>query len=399
MVHFAHLRRTPLAWRNLTHNMRRLMIAVSGVTFAVVLMFMERGFQNALFDSTVELVRNFRADIVLVSSSRYSLSSSSRFSLSAISLARGCRSVQEAHPIYLENFLAVLRKPYFLSRPIRVVAVNIRDRVFTADLQQTLDAHRRQLLAPRTALIDVTSKESIYQINPLLVSATQPVQVELAGKEVELVGNFQLGTDFANDGTLLMSLENFAFYFPLREVLADPLSTVDLGLVVCQPGADPVQVRDQLQQVVGQEVRVYTRRELVEKEIRFWDKNTPIGVIFRVGMIMGFVVGILICYQVLYSDIADHMAEFATLVAMGYSRGFFVGVVVREAIYLALFGFVPGMCISWLLFQWITGWTGLTMTLSLWDVGLTLAFTVIMCVVSGLLAVRKLLAADPASLF
>jgi putative ABC transport system permease protein len=395
----AHYRRTPLAWKNLTHNVRRLMIAVSGVTFAVVLMFMERGFQNALFDSTVELVRNLRADIVMVSSSRYSLSSSSRFSLSAISLARGCRGVQESHPIYLENYMAVLRKPNFLSRPIRVVAFNVRDRVFTDDLEVTLDGYRRQLLAPRTALIDVTSKESIYQINPRMVSAVQPAQVELAGKQIQLVGSFQLGTDFANDGTLLMSVDNFAFYFPLREMLADPLSTVDLGLVVCQSGADPVQVRDQLRKVVGNEVNVYTRKELVEKEIRFWDKSTPIGVIFRVGMIMGFVVGILICYQVLYSDIADHMAEFATLMAMGYSRGYFIGVVVREAIYLALFGFVPGMCISWLLFQGITGWTGLTMTLSLWDVGLTLAFTVVMCVVSGLLAVRKLLAADPASLF
>ena len=150
-----------------------------------------------------------------------------------------------------------------------------------------------------------------------------------------------------------MSLENFAFYFPVREMFADPLSTVDLGLVVCQPGTDLVQVKDQLQTIVGKEIKVYTRKELVEKEIRFWDKNTPIGVIFRVGMIMGFVVGILICYQVLYNDIADHMAEFATLMAMGYSRGYFIGVVVREAIYLALFGFLPGLCISWLLFQLI----------------------------------------------
>ena len=223
--------------------------------------------------------------------------------------------------------------------------------------------------------------------------------MELAGKQVTLVGNFHLGTDFANDGTLLMSLENFAFYFPVREMFADPLSAVDLGLIVCQPGTDLVQVKDQLQTIVGKEIKAYTRKELVEKEIRFWDKNTPIGVIFKVGMIMGFVVGILICYQVLYNDIADHMAEFATLMAMGYSRGYFVSVVVREAIYLALFGFLPGLCISWLLFQLLTGWTGLIMTLSLWDIGLTLAFTVVMCVVSGLLAVRKLLAADPASLF
>ena len=359
------------------------------------------GFRTPCSTARWNWSRNFRADIVLISSSRYSLSSSSRFPLNAISLARGCRSVQEAHPIYLENYMAVLRKPNFLSRPIRVVGFNVRDRVFTDDLERTLDGYRQALLAPRTALIDVTSKESIYQINPLLVSAARALRRwNWRASRSQLVGNFHLGTDFANDGTLLMSLENFAFYFPVREMFADPLSTVDLGLVVCRAGHRPAsRCRTNCRRSSATTSSVYTRKELVEKEIRFWDKNTPIGVIFRVGMIMGFVVGILICYQVLYNDIADHMAEFATLMAMGYSRGYFIGVVVREAIYLALFGFVPGLCISWLLFQLITGWTGLTMTLSLWDIGLTLAFTVVMCVVSGLLAVRKLLAADPASLF
>jgi putative ABC transport system permease protein len=393
-------RRTPLAWKNLTHNPRRLLVAVSGVVFAVVLMFMERGFQNALFDSTVELVRNFAADIVMVSGSRYSLTTSSRFPLNTVSLARGCRYVQAAYPIYIENFTSLLRRPNCRSRPIRVVGFNVRDRVFTDELEESLKGYRQLLLTPRTALIDVASKESIYeQVNPLLASANQPMLAELAGKQVQLIGNFHLGTDFANNGTLLMGIENFAFYFPLREMFGDPLSTIDLGLVVCEPGIDPRKVRTQLQKVVGKDITVYTRQEMVEKEIGVWDRNTPIGVIFRVGMIMGFVVGILICYQVLYNDIADHMAEFATLMAMGYGHRYFMGVVVREAIYLALLGFVPGLCITWILFQMITLWTGLTMTLSLWDIGTTLTFTVMMCVVSGLLAVRKLLSADPASLF
>jgi putative ABC transport system permease protein len=393
------LRHTPLAWRNLTHNLRRLLVAVSGVTFAVVLMFMERGFQNALFDSTVALVRHFSADIVMLSSSRYSLSTSSRFPLNTVSLARGCPHVQAAFPIYVENFTSLLRKPNCRSRPIRVVGFDIRDRLFVDRLEETLQEYRQQLQAPRTALIDVTSKESIYQVDPAGVSATEPLSVELAGKQLQLIGNFHLGTDFANDGTLLMSLENFAFYFPLREVFSDPLSTVDMVLITSEAGTDPQQVKTQLQQVVGNHIDVYTRQELVDKEIHVWDKNTPIGVIFQVGMVMGFVVGILICYQVLYNDIADHMAEFATLMAMGYGRRYFVGVVVREAVYLALLGFLPGLCIAWVLFQLITLWTGLTMTLSVWDAGITLAFTIIMCVVSGLLAVRKLLAADPASLF
>jgi len=40
--------RTPLAWKNLTHDVRRLAVAVSGVAFAVILIFMELGFLNAL---------------------------------------------------------------------------------------------------------------------------------------------------------------------------------------------------------------------------------------------------------------------------------------------------------------------------------------------------------------
>ena len=392
-------RRTPLAWKNLTHNPRRLLVAVSGVTFAVVLMFMERGFQNALFDSTVALVRYLSADIVLVSSSRYSLSTSSRFPLHALSLARSCPHVQTAGPIYVENFMSLLRRPNCCSRPIRAIGVDLHARVFVDELADVLAGIRHQLQAPRTALIDVTSKESIYRVDPAGVSPTAPLLVELADKQLQLIGSFHLGTDFANDGTLLMSQENFAFYFPLRELGHDPLSTVDLGLIACEPGSELQQVKAQLQRTLGGSIDVHTRQELVDKEIHVWDRNTPIGVIFQVGMIMGFVVGVLICYQVLYNDIADHLAEFATLMAMGYGQRYFIGVVVREACYLALLGFLPGLCIAWTLFQLITLWTGLTMSLSVAHTGLTLAFTVVMCIASGLLAVRKLLAADPANLF
>jgi len=393
-----HLR-TPLAWRNLTHNVRRLLVAVSGVVFAVVLMFMESGFRNALFDSTVALVRNFAADLVLVSRSRYSLSTSARFPVNTLWFVRGFPGVESAHPIYVETFTALMRNPGHRSRPIRVVAFDLRDRVFVDDLERIVDAHRSHLTNPRAALIDLASKESIYRLDPARASLAHPLEVELGGRQIQLIGSFQLGTDFANNGTLLMGLENFVFYFPVRDMSGDPLSAVDMGLVVCAPGADPRVVQQQLQAAVGSNIGVYTRRELVDKEIHVWDSNTPIGVIFRVGMIMGFIVGILICYQVLYNDIADHMAEFATLVAMGYGQRYFVGVVVREALYLSLLGFVPGLCITWILFQLITFWTGLTMTLSLANIAATLALTVVMCVVSGLLAVRKLLAADPASLF
>ncbi len=222
-------------------------------------------------------------------------------------------------------------------------------------------------MAPHSALIDKTTKRSIYGIAVSRASPAQPVEVELANQQRPALGYFRLGADFVNDGNILMSLENFALFFPHRSGYGvDPLSAVDLGLVECRPGERPQTVcTDQLQSMLGDGVKVVSREKYIEDEIRVWRDNTPIGAIFKVGMIMGFVVGILICYQVLFNDIADHMAEFATLKAMGYGKAFFVGVVVREAFYLSLLGFVPGLFISWLLFL-LTRWlTGLTMEMSL----------------------------------
>jgi putative ABC transport system permease protein len=114
---------------------------------------------------------------------------------------------------------------------------------------------------------------------------------------------------------------------------------------------------------------------------------------------MGFVVGVIICYQILANDITEHMSELATLKAMGYGNGYFFGLVLKQAIYLSLLGFLPGLFCSWLLFQVNSSFTGLLMNLS-WDRALfILGLTMIMCVFSGFLALRKLLAADPASLF
>ena len=391
--------KTPLAWQNMTHDLRRLLIALSGVTFAVVLMFMERGFQNALFDSTVSLVKNLDSDIVINCRSRYSLSSSSRFPLNKIALARGCRGVASAHPIYIENYTAVLRQPDRHSRPIRVVGLDIREDLLEDRLSAALQPCHQLLLGPHTAVIDAHSKESIYGFDPATPTPEQPMSLFLANKHLSIVGTFQLGTDFANDGTLIMSDENFADYFSFRELPAHPLAAADLGVVRCTEDADKPAVCQALQQTLGPDVIVRTREQFIEDEIAFWDNNTPIGVIFKVGVIMGFIVGVLICYQVLFNDISDHMPEFATLMAMGYPSRYFISIVVREAIYLALLGFIPGVIISWILFQLISLATGLTMTLTFSEAGLILLFTVLMCVFSALLAVRKLLAADPASLF
>ncbi|MBL9122846.1 MAG: hypothetical protein JNG90_04385, partial [Planctomycetaceae bacterium] len=147
------------------------------------------------------------------------------------------------------------------------------------------------------------------------------------------------------------------------------------------------------------DVKVFTKREYINQEIDFWKSSTPVGFIFGLGLVLGFAVGVVICYQILYTDIADHLAEFATLKAMGYALPYFVRVVLEQAVILAVLGFIPGLLVSALAYSGLALVTGLLMDLTAWRILLILVLTIAMCVVSGALAIRRLLGTDPAELF
>ena len=393
-------RKTPLAWKNLTHDWRRLVVALAGIGFAVLLMFTQVGFQNALFDSQVKLIDDMQGDIFLVNKAKFTLAAEKRFPINRLYQAQSCPGVAGAYPVYSELTTSVLRK---MERgmgnrgfPLRSIGIRLNDPIFK---DPQINQQLNRLRQPGTALIDKKSKRKKFDFAREDEAELAQETLELANQKLQLVGNFELGTDFAHDGNLIMSAENFGQYYPHRKRLGDPLSVIDIGIVHLQPEADLEATREILQQTLAKDVDVLTREEFRAAEIGFWDESTPIGTIFTFGKIIGFIVGMVICYQVIYSDIADHMPEFATLKAMGYPASYFVRLIVVEALLLALVGFIPGTLVSTLLYNWLSGQTGLLMKMT-WDCLLfVLEATIAMCIASGLLALRKLLAADPASLF
>ena len=172
-----------------------------------------------------------------------------------------------------------------------------------------------------------------------------------------------------------------------------------VGLLRVRPGTDLIRLRSDLQAAMPADVRVLTLEEFIAKERDFWDKVAPIGTVFHIGVVMGFIVGCVICYQVLFSDISDRIGEFATLKAMGYSNLRLFRVVVMQGVYLALLGYLAGLALSLLLFGWVHEATGLPLDLSRNDPLAILGLSLIMCVLSGAYAARKLLSVDPAQLF
>ena len=392
------LTKTPLAWKNLTHDPRRLAVAVSGVGFAVVLIFVELGFMNALLESTVQILRKLNGQLVIISSAKYAMPARESFDLRRVSQAAGIPGVRAAYPVYIEGF-GVLRKQGERGYPIRVLAFDLDEDVVQLGAITPPDVDLR---SPETALTDVANRGK-YRI-PKGDDQLSQFDAEFCDRQIRLVGTFHLGIDFANDGNLVMSPATFARFFPMRVPGGDPLSRADLGVVQLEEGADPLVVQQSLRDAFhrdspGHDVDVFTKDELIQREMTFWRTSAPIGYIFLIGVYMGFVVGVIICYQIIYSDIADHMREFATLKAMGYTNAYFVMLVLRQSLYLSVMGFVPGAVLSYACYKAMSGLTGLTMEMTPTTAITVLLVTMLMCVVSGFLAVRKLLSLDPAELF
>ncbi|MFM8573910.1 MAG: FtsX-like permease family protein [Pirellula sp.] len=386
---------TPLAWLNVTSNPGRVLLNALGIGFAVVLMFTQIGFLYGLFDSAVEVIRLMKADLVVLSPARYTVPSEQRFDYGLIDRAKGVAGVNQVIPLYMDRSLAVARVEGHVSRSIRVLGVPVDAKPFT---DEPMNRRCEELSDARMALVDRRSKET-YGFEKRDLAKLRAQNVELSGQRVTLRDWVTIGTDFVYDGTLIVSEAGVERYFPTRNGRGQPLAAVDLGLIRLEPGSQIEQVRSNLQSVLGNGVEVFTHRELVDREIGFWARNTPIGIIFSIGTIMGMLIGVIICYQILFTDIQDHLPEYATLKAMGYGPGYFLRFVLAQAFYLCMSGFIPGWIVSWFLYQWLSDWTGLVMRLQPDRVFIVGMLTLIMSILSGLLAVRKLWRTDPAALF
>jgi putative ABC transport system permease protein len=151
--------------------------------------------------------------------------------------------------------------------------------------------------------------------------------------------------------------------------------------------------------VLPNDVQVLTHSQLDAAEREFWSSNTPIGFIFALGVLLGLVVGIIVVYQILYTDVTDHLQEYATLKAIGYKDSFLFGIIIYESAILSIFGYIPGFFLSLLIYRVATNATFLPLTMTFERGIVVYLLTVGMCVLSGALALRRLSKADPAEIF
>jgi putative ABC transport system permease protein len=382
-------RRIPLAWLLLTRQPGRLLVALAGISFAGILMFLQLGFRDGLFDASVTLHKRFATDLVLVSPRTMSSIAMASFPRRRLVQVMADPAVEGTTPVHW-NFLLWRNPQTRNTRSILAVGFEPGDPLFTDPGL----AERTRVLSQRgRVLFDALSRP---EFGPIAAWYKQGrvIDTEVAGKRVRVAGLVELGPSFGADGNLLTSSETFL------ELLPDlPAGSIELGLIRLRPGADPAAVAERLRAQLPDDVAIYTKEGFVEFEKNYWRSSTAIGFIFTLGAAMGFVVGSVIVYQILHSDVSDHLPEYATLMAMGYPLPQLLGVVAREGLLLALLGYLPAWLAGQGFYVLIRNGTKLPVAMDGPRAMLVFAMILSMCLGSALMAMRKLGDADPAEIF
>jgi putative ABC transport system permease protein len=389
----------PVAWLQLVHQRVRFLGTLAGIAFVVVLLFMQIGLREALFDSSVQVHNSLRGDLFLISPQYKSITSQQSFLRERLYQTLGNEDVASVSPLYvqfgkLKNFQTGQKSPIF------VFGLDPGEQAF--QLPGVVDNIDQLKLADR-ALYDSGSR---IEFGPIADTFREQgkVPIEISpyneinkARKLEVRGLFKIGTSFGVDGNLMVNASTFFSIFTERNP-----RTIDIGLVNLKPGADLKRVQSNLVNHFfdnNNDVRVLTLDEFIAMEKAYWDLRTPAGFAFKVMVTMGFIIGTGIVYQILYTNISTHLMEFATLKAIGHASQYFFSVVFQQALFLAVLGYIPGIIISFGVYDLTQNATKLPIQMNFERTVLVLVSVIFMCLLSGSIAINKLRSVDPADIF
>ncbi|MBD2124658.1 ABC transporter permease DevC [Trichocoleus sp. FACHB-262] len=383
--------KTPLAWLQLTHHKLRLIVALMGIAFAAILIFVQLAFLDSLYESQTAVHKRMKADFVLVDARLRTLSRSYLFPKQYLYRALNFSEVESV------NYILYGRQSFKYGNAVGgkgviVLGINPDRCPFEIPNFQQV-AH---LLRTRdVVLFDRNSDMKEYDDLVKDLATGKPIAVEVGKERVLISGLVDFaGASFADDGNLITSDTTF---FNLLPTLSK--NTIAVGLITLKPGVDRTNILNRIENQLPKNVKLMTRQGFIEHEKYYWSSSAPLGFVFTVGVCVSFFVGVIIVYQILYTEITDHLSDYAVLKARGFKHRYFLGVLFQEALILAVLGYIPGFAISLGIYEFVHNATALPMYMTFSRAVLVFLLTMMMCFTSGSISMNKLREADPADLF
>ena len=375
--------RLTLAWRILAHDKGRTALAVAGVFLAILLVFVQLGFFIAVPRGGMLLYDRTQFDVLVASTAYEYQVQPGEFPLSLLDKVKTAPEVTLAAPLYFGS--AKWRSGEDGKAPdVFVIGLDPQAPIFTAG---ELNRQLAVLDRANTVLVDSMTR-------PMFGPLTTGRMVEIDGNKVKIGGDYVLGTGFMGLGVILVSAQNFIHLFPYRK-----LDQVNLGLIQLKQGIDPDRAAASLRQLLGGDIQIFTRPELEAHETAYWTTRTSVGLLFGSGLMVSFIVGIMVVYQILATQVSRQLPQFATLKAVGYGDRFLNGTVITMAVLIVLAGFFPALVAAVGIYEVIREETLLPVQMSGPRIAVVFASTLAMAAASALLSVSSLRRADPADLF
>ena len=381
--------RTPLGWLQLTHNRGRFVLAIMGVGVAVILVFMQLGFMNMLFDATINLHRQLTADVVILSAETKDLANAGLLSRRRLLQAFGVDGVAWVEPLYITT-TQWKRPSDGTDGQLLLIGTEPSAGVFT---DREVDSQIEKLRLPLTFLFDRGSRGDfgayIHQIK-----SNVGILTEINNLNAKPVATFLFGASFAVEATAIASIDTFMLLQPGR----DP-GLMNIGLIGVQPGFSPEEVASRIAPILGADAKVMSITAFKALTRGFLERESPISYVFSFGALVGLFVGGIVVMQILSSDVQDHLSEYAMFKAIGFSNRYLLAIVYEQSAILTIFGYVPGLLVSLAIYKLIGSGVAMSMTMTSDRMALVLVMTIVMCAVSGTLALRRIYSADPADVF
>lgn len=383
------LGRLPIGWLQLVSNKFRFAAAGAGVAFACILVFVQLGMMGSFSDATRISYSAFDADIIISASDANTLTDGSNVSRRRMFQSLAVPGIREACPL----FVGKTQWQWHDGSRIEFKTIGI-DPARTTFIGPAIGDTDSLKLA-NNVLLDRKARG----LDPELLSKVttdEPLRFEASRQQLAVVGTVTLGGGFADDGSMIVSDQTFMRLFPMRSSGVPNHILLKVG-----DGEKPEVVANRLRKVLAgvESLKIHTFQESIEQDIEYQTTRRPTGLIFGFGVAIGIVVGIVIVYQILSTDVADHLGEYATFKAMGYGQRYFRSIVLEEAVILAVVGFFPALLVSLGIYSVMAEATGLPIAMNVQRAVLVFLGTVGSCAMSGMIAVRKLANADPADLF
>lgn len=378
----------PLAWLQLTGERKRFAVAIAGITFAVAMMLFQMGLQSALYKQVVGPLLLLDGEVVLVGHHYEYFGVGRGFPEIRLHQARAVSDVVGATGLKL-GCASFRNVENGRERDIFLIAFDPSKDVFLSS-----DIKNLQHLLKRDGAVLFDSLSRAQYGNVVGEFKNGVVRTEIAGRKADIVGLFKIGPTFAADGNVLMSFKTLSEIWP-----HSPGDVVNVGVLKLRAGADAKSVAERLRKIYPEDVRVMTKDEFVAAEKQYWAVRTPIGFVIGASMAVAIFVGAVIVYQILYTDVSDHIPEYATLKAIGFSDSFFIWIIVQESFILSVLGFIPGTLLAEVLYILTREIAAMPTYMSATSLLVVFGLSLSMCMVAGLLATRKLRNANPADIF